>query len=266
MRRDLDLRPADETLALYQRRFFDESLPAALSAKAFERFDASRFDDAAVAWGRRAWEARTLDEYRSHASFCEFLLETSSLGLSWDAVSGATRLVRDEARHVELCRRLVSALGGSDQLGGEPSWVQSDASRPLLERVLRTTMGSLCLGETISAAMLAATLKVTKVPLARRVLEALTRDESFHSQFGWRLFALLWPLANQRMKRRAVKELREDLKIVRELAFEGVDDAEDPKRKRNPFGDLTRAEREAAFARSLERDVLRRFQGAGVSV
>jgi hypothetical protein len=262
----LDLGPADDALSLYQRRFFDESLPASLSTKAFAAFKPGRHDEETIVWARRAWEARALDEYRSHASFCEFLVEASRLGLSWDALSGATRLVRDEARHVELCRRLVGALGGADQLGGEPSWVQSDGSRPVFERVLRTAMGSLCLGETLSAAMLAATLKVTKAPLARGVLEVLTRDESFHSQYGWRLFALLWPLAGKAVQRRAVKELKEDLKIIRELAFENVDAVEDTRRRRNPFGDLKPDEREAAFQRSLERDVLRRFRDAGITL
>ena len=252
----LDLRSADSTLAIFSRRFFDDGLGPLASTAAFARFDSSRFDARTLAWGVSAWQHRTLDEYRSQVGFTEFLNELTELGASFDVLSTAVRVVRDEARHVELCKRMVVALGAEAIIPGEPRFIRSDPDLPLLERVLRSTIGSLCIGETLSMALLAATQKVTKDPLARATVTILAADESVHSQFGWRLLGQLWPITQKKLQRKLVGELEFLLSSAHESVFAG-----DPlgARDRNPFGDLLTAERRATFVRSLERDVLRRF-------
>lgn len=261
----LHLGAADSGLATNQRRFFDEALPEALHAKSFEAFDPSRYDEDTISWARESWQLRTLDEYRSQVGFTEFLFELTELGCAFDTLTAAVRVVRDEARHVELCRRLVNALGGTDEIPGEPKWVRSDSAEPLRVRALQTLTGSLCIGETLSTALLAATRDVTEDPLAREVVTALTRDESFHSQLGWTLLAQLWPVLNAREKKRVEKRITMDLESAREAVFEGCDfdDTESP---RNPFGHLKNAERTKVYEKSLERDVLRRFDKLGIKV
>ena len=259
----LNLGSVDRGLSVMQRRFFDEALPASLSAKAFGAFDGGRYDPETLEWARESWQLRTLDEYRSQVGFTEFLLEVTELGCAFDTVTAAVRVVRDEARHVELCRRLVVALGGTDEIPGEPRWVRSDAREPLAVRVVLTITGSLCIGETLSTAILAATRKVTKDRLARDVVTALTRDESFHGQLGWTLLPQLWPVLSVKEQRRVRSRIADDLHTSKELIFEGCegDDADVP---RNPFGHLKNAERHVVFEQALERDVLRRFRELGL--
>jgi hypothetical protein len=252
----LDLRHSDAALGTFSRRFFDDGLGPELSTAAFAKFDASKLDARTVGWALGAWQARTLDEYRSQVGFTEFLMELTELGSSFDVLSTAVRVVRDETRHVELCKRMVIALGGDAVIPGEPDWVRSQPKVPLLERVLRSTIGSLCIGETLSMALLAATRKVTREPLARATLTVLAADESVHSQFGWRLLAQLWPAAGKKLQRKLIGELIYLFASAHHVVFEG-DDA--GPRQRNPFGDLLGAERRATYVKSLEKDVLRRF-------
>ncbi len=253
----LDLRLLNDALSLHARRFYDDELPAGASDRAFTAFDASTLDEYTRLWALSAWQRRTLDEYRSQVGFTEFLMELTTFGASFDILSVAVRVVRDEARHVELCRRLVVALGGSSVIPGAPQWTRSDATRPLLERVLSTTIGSLCIGETLSAALLGATHKVTTLPIAREVTRVLAADESIHSQFGWLLLGALWPHTPAKTRKVMEGEISAILDYAREVCLEGVD--EPPPAVRNSAGELLPAERRKVFERALEHDVLRRF-------
>ena len=250
----LDLSSPSPTLALHARRFHDAALGAELQAGAFSHFDRRAFSRAEIAWGRAAWQQRTLDEYRSLVGLSEFLDEVGALGLPFDALATAVRVVRDEARHVELCRRMVKALGGSDQIPGEPTWVRSNRRQPLFERALTSVMGSLCVGETLSVALLAATRDVTDEPLTRAVLTCLTADESIHSRLGWTLLPLLWPQAARATKKRLTAEIGRSLRYAEQMTLDGADDG-----PRNPFGDLKADERRRVFTRAVKRDVLDRF-------
>jgi hypothetical protein len=95
------------------------------------------------------------------------------------------------------------------------------------------------------------------------VVTALTRDESFHSQFGWTLLGQFWPVLTATEKRIVQKRIRMDLESAEEAVFENCDD-DDRAVPRNPFGHLKNAERTRVYEKSLERDVLRRFRALGV--
>ncbi len=259
----LDLRPADGALALWQRRYFDLDLPKALSTEAIARAARARLSPARRAEGLSAWRHRTLDEYRSQVAFTEFLQEVTELGCSYDILTAAVRLVRDEARHVELCRRMVFALGGEDVVPGAPQYVRSDPRADLFERVLFTTAASLCVGETFSVAFLVASRDHARHPLSRAALEQLAKDESIHSQLGWRLFPLLWPLAPKVTRQRLVEALPSLLEQSWAALFGGLKRRR-PRRGRGLFGDLLPAERQAVWDAALEKDVVRRFEALGV--
>lgn len=259
----LNLASADRGLASVQRRFFDEGLPPTLSHASFQAFDRTRYEPETIAWALEAWQLRTLDEYRSQVGFTELLMELTELGCAFDTLTAAVRVVRDEARHVELCRRLVVALGGTDEIPGEPKWVRSDSREPLQVRAVETIAGSLCIGECLSTAILAATRKVTKDRLAKEVVTALTRDESFHGQLGWTLLPQLWSILTVKEQRRVRARITADLQSAKEAVFEGCD-GDDSKDARNPFGHLKNDERHVVFKQALERDVLRRFRDLGL--
>lgn len=258
----LDLSSSSRVLATHARRFFDQELPSQLRSEAFARFDRKRFTSAELAWGRAAWQQRTLDEYRSLVGLSQYLDELGVCGAAFDAVGTAVRVVRDEARHTELCRRMVHALGGDDAIPGAPVYVRSNPRRSVLERVLDTTLGSLCIGETLSVALLVASRDVTREPLSKAVLTVLAADESVHSQLGWTLLPLLWPAAPKKARDRLVKSVRESLDYAAQVSLEDGDDD----RARNPFGDLKPSERRAVFFEAAERDVLRRFAALGIRV
>jgi hypothetical protein len=262
----LDLAPRSSTLDAFHQRFLDDAFPPELSRAAFAAFDAGAYDAPLRARGVRAFQLRALDEYRSQVAFTELLAELTEMGFSWDVLGTAVRIVRDEARHVELCRRMIAALGGGDRVPGEPRWVRSDKRLPVRARVLRTIVGSLCIGETISVRMLAAGRDATVDPLARALATCLTADESVHGRFGWAVLELMAPGLDD-----AERELLWE-RIPRWLASTGASMvpavaapaaaapvAGRAARPPSPFGSLPAGRRAEVFADALERDVLRRF-------
>jgi hypothetical protein len=259
----LDLSASDSALDLWRRRYFDGDLPAALSVRAFERGARAKVSAEDRAFGLHAWRHRALDEYRSQVVFTEFLADITALGCSHDVITASVRLVRDEARHVEICRRMVVALGGADRIPGEPGWVATDPDAPLLERVLTTTFGTLCIGETLSVALLVKARDVATFPLARAALEQLAKDESIHSQLGWRLLPMLWPAAAPRARRKLVRVLPELMEAAWSAIFGGIEPGARTA-ERDPFGDVLDGERQAVFDHALEHDILRRFEALGI--
>lgn len=259
----LELGATHPVFAAHQQRFFDAELPRALSTRGFARWSAAAYDADTLRWGREAWQLRTLDEYRSYVAFAEFLENVNALGLGFDVLATVVRTVRDEARHVEVCRRLVNALGGTDTIPGEPAWVSSDASQPRLVKALQMVMGTLCVGETLSVALLSATRKHAADPLARAVLTVLTRDESVHSQVGWTLLPVLWAAASPAQRRLLEDELAQILDYAERAVFAGGG-REATDGPRNPFGELFLTERQRVYARALEHGVRRRFGAVGV--
>ena len=113
-----------------------------------------------------------------------------------------TRVVRDEARHVDLCRQVVDALGGWPERAPEAKWVRSDPRLPLTQRIARGIVGSMCVGETISVAMLEGVRRNATDPTVRAVLTQMLADESFHSRFGW------WWLAHTNLDETTRADLR----------------------------------------------------------
>lgn len=162
----LDLSPASRQAAAYHERFLEETLPDGLRLPALEAFDPAIYDDATIVAGRTAWQLRALDEYRSFVAFCDLLALLSRLGAASDLLGTCARVVRDEDRHVELCRRMVRALGGDDVMPGEPAHTTPTTSDDVA-RLLHHTAGSLAVGETFSMMVLAEMRSATDDALAR---------------------------------------------------------------------------------------------------
>lgn len=197
----LDLRANSRALETFGRRSLDALLPAALQSGRFATWK-PKGDDTAVAIGRSAWEQMTLNEYRSQVGFTDLLHAMTRLGLSRDSLQTMERLTRDEVVHVELCRRMVVGLGGSDIIPGEPQWVGLDESLPsMVERVIEMVTTSLCIGESLSCALLGAAAKAAKDPVAKAVLTRMTADESIHGQSGFHYLAVLLPVLTKRRKK-----------------------------------------------------------------
>jgi hypothetical protein len=158
---------------------WDELDPAALDAGERERV-------------RRAWVRRAHDEYRSMIAFAGLLGELGELAAPLDVLGCAARVVRDETRHVQLCARVATALGGPGDSPGEPRWVRSDPRLPARDRVAVTMLASMAIGESVSVAMIAAAREDTAHPVLRAVTTAILADESFHGRFGMAWVKRYW--------------------------------------------------------------------------
>lgn len=264
----LDLSPTHDALDTYHQRFEDESLPESLSRKAFAAFDATAYTDEERAWGRAAWQMRALDEYRSQVAFTELLHELTQLGASFDVIGTCVRVVRDEARHVELCRRMVLALGGTSVIPGAPNWVTSSKALPLRERVLATALSSLCIGETLSVRLLAAVRDETVDPLTRAVITTFVADESIHGRFGWAILDCFLPDLTDADRRLIYSVVPTALAGARSAAMPArhVLEAEAQRvHVPSPFGSLGARRRAEIFEKTVTEDILARFHAVGLS-
>jgi hypothetical protein len=264
----LDLRSTSRVLARFHDRFHDDALPPDLSLQAFARFDRQAYDAASLEWGIAAWQARLLDEYRSQVAFSDLLLQLTELGFSFDVLGTAVRVIRDEARHVELCRRMIHSFGGDDLIPGEPNYVNPDKTLPPMTRVLQTTVGFLCIGETISLKLILAVRQQTVDPLARRLITCLGADESVHSCFGWELLELVTPVLSNEERTWINGILPPFFSAVSDVvrASAGNDTAEPLSgAPPNPFGYLGAVDRMSVFDEAMRRDIIPRFESLGYS-
>ncbi len=239
-------------------RFQAEALPETLSEEAFARFDPSVYSSQTLAWARAAWESRLCDEYRSQVALTLLLADLTQEGFAIDVLGAAIRVVRDEARHVELCRRMVRALGGSDLIDAEVAHVSAEGDTGLT-RVLDLSLGFLCIGETLSARLIAAVRANAKDPLAHAVLTQMLADESIHGQFGWTVLELITPVlsAPQRAAvRRRVPKLLAQMKMA-------VDESAGDGSSTNPFGALSGKDRTRVFKTCVAKDIRPRLNRLG---
>ena len=255
----LDLRSAHKVTQRVHLRFQAEALPEALSEEAFARFDASRYPRKTIAWARAAWEARLCDEYRSQVALTALLADLTAEGFAFDVLGSAIRVVRDEARHVELCRRMVRVLGGSDEIEGEVAHVTAEGDNGL-ERVLDLTLGFLCIGETLSARLIGAVRANATDPLAHAVLTEMLADESIHGQFGWTVLELVAPVLSPVQLRAVRKRVPTLLSQMKQAVDESAGDGS----AKNPFGALSGAERTRVFKKCVTKDIRPRLVRLGL--
>lgn len=260
----LDLSAGTRPLHAYHQRFLDDDLPAALSRAAFAAFDRTRYTERDLEIARRSWTLRALDEYRSLTAFTSLLADLAQVDCGFDALGVGVRIVRDEDRHVELCRRLVVALGGSSRLEGEPAWLRTAPWASPRERVLRMVVGSLCIGETLSVRFLAAVRDATADPLAREVATCLVADESVHGRFGWELLGAMLPGLSAR-ELCLVRSLLPGFYAQVAASFRPAFDASKPDPRPSPFGSLSPRARAALFDDAFRTDVVARFTSLGLT-
>jgi hypothetical protein len=208
--------------------------------------------------GRRSFVLRALDEQRSLLAFTELLGELCEAGAPIDVIGSLSRVVRDEALHVDLCDRVVKALGGWDEKAPEPQWVKSDKRQPLGRRILATVIGSLCVGETISVHMIKGVREHASDPVVNAVLTKILADESFHSRFGW------WWLESMPIgdadRAWAEHYLARLLPSLDAQLFP----KEARPRPESAFGSMSSEERKDAYLSAIEKTIVPGFDRAGL--
>ncbi len=255
----LDLRSNNRALETFGRRSLDALLPTSLQSAAFDAWK-PKGDDRTLAIGLGAWQQMTLNEYRSQVGFTELLQAMTVQGLSRDALQTMERLTRDEVVHVELCRRMVNGLGGEDVIPGEPQWVGLDAKLEPLEQVIEMATTSLCIGESISCALLGAAAKVATDPMAKAVLTRMTADESIHGQAGFHYLAVLLPVLSKKRRRWLESRASEAAVMAFGICLDPYDDVT------HPFGNLPYARLEPVMRATWKRVIRPGFEKLGLKV
>lgn len=141
---------------------------------------------------RLEWTRRIEAEYRSSAHTQHLTLWLIQLGAPRELIDDGLRIVADELDHAELSAEVAQEAGSYRA----PALVQEDLllkapAGPLAERSLYAVLETFCLGETVAVPLFTELRRECSVPVARRALDRILKDEVRHRQFGWELLDYL---------------------------------------------------------------------------
>jgi hypothetical protein len=129
------------------------------------------------------WLRRAAAEYFAISRFSEFATELVAAMAPADVLSLGLRIGIDEVRHAELCARMAELYSGVKHVPPFGRPVPESSAPPERHGALANAL--ICVTETHSAAVLAATRNATTDPTAHAVLSVMVADEVTHSQIGW---------------------------------------------------------------------------------
>ncbi len=135
---------------------------------------------------RVMWTTMARQEYFTAINFAQLLQHMLVARCPIDLVGMAGDFLADEMRHVELCARVASELGGAaPQLVdlAQVAIVLDSALSPL-QQVSDLMIRVCCVGEAFSVPMLVATYQAADAPLLRAALELIVREEAGHARLG----------------------------------------------------------------------------------
>jgi hypothetical protein len=220
---------------------------------------------------RREWLRRVEAEYRSAAITQHLVLWLIQIGASPDLVHAGLRIVRDEMAHASGSHRTFLAAGGEGgpRLMRETLELPRTPGAPLEDDVARVCLDVFCLGETVAVRLFKELRQRCDVPVARRVLDRVLRDEVRHRDFGWALLGWLLdsPGQGDRLRALVVRELPSSFARLREqYAPAGADKETEAKMSRDEtrWGLMPAARYGELLRMTLERDYVRRFAGVGI--
>lgn len=218
---------------------------------------------------RDEWSRRVEAEYRSAAITQHFVLWLMQLGAPPSLLSDGLRVVKDELAHARLSHAVFRAAGGELVAPIDRSVLELPRVETHLELdVLRVTLESYCLGETVAVRLFAAMRDGATEPSAKRALDRILRDEVRHRDFGFdTLDVLLEADAGGELRARASAMLPTMIANVRE-AYAGGDVGDEkalPKADR-AFGLIPGALYVKAVEATVRKDYVPRFAKRGISL
>lgn len=142
---------------------------------------------------RGEWLRRVEAEYRSAAITQHLTLWLIQIGASPDLVRAGMRIAGDEIVHASMSHRVFVAAGGEGgpALARESLELRRRDDEPLERDVTRVGVEVFCLGETVAVPLFKELRAPCSVPVARRALDRILRDEVRHRDFGWTLLGWL---------------------------------------------------------------------------
>ena len=138
---------------------------------------------------RQQWLMRVEAEYRSAVLTQELTLWLMQAGASPDLIHDGLRIVEDELMHAELSMETYLAAGGTKgpTMARETLTLPRRAGEMLEHDILRVGVDAFCLGETVAVPLFKNLREGCTVPVARKALDRILRDEVRHRAFGWTL-------------------------------------------------------------------------------
>jgi hypothetical protein len=162
--------------------------------------DAGCFAPEHRAAAARTWRDLLAQEERSRLATGRLVRDLARIGAPATVLRAAERVARDEARHVEICAHVVSALGSEAVLPiVELAPLPADASA-FEQAVVELLVAGFAVAETMSVGGFAAMRAVATEPLARWAVTEILRDEVRHGGFGE--LASAWALRGWSEERR----------------------------------------------------------------
>ncbi|HEY8088217.1 MAG TPA: ferritin-like domain-containing protein [Polyangiaceae bacterium] len=158
---------------------------------------------------RDEWLRRVEAEYRSAAVTQHLTLWLIQLGASPDLVRAGLRIAGDEMTHASMSHTVYRAAGGEGgpQLPRESLELYRTPGAALEEDVVRVGVEVFCLGETVAVRLFKELRQTCDVPVARRALDRVLRDEVRHRDFGWVMLGWLVDAMGERIREVASREL-----------------------------------------------------------
>jgi hypothetical protein len=217
---------------------------------------------------RRAWLRRVEVEYQSAALTQHLTLWLIQAGVSPDLIRAGLAIVDDELAHAELAHGVAAASGAEEApVIDRASLGLERTDEPLEHDIVRACVGPLCLGETVAVPLFRALRERCAVPIARRALTRVLRDEVRHRDFAWSL--LEWMLALPQapaLRTLIARELPAMMASVRASYSAEPGGRRDDRRSgdERAWGLMPASEYHAILERSFERDLAPRFARLGL--
>ncbi len=215
---------------------------------------------------RREWGRRITAEYRSASITHHLTLWLIQIGASPDLIHDGLRIVKDELAHAAMSHRTFVAAGGqhAEPIARETLGLRYDGREMLELAAARICVEVFCLGETVAVPLFKVLRESCTVPVARRALDRILRDEVRHRDFGWTLLDHLLELPPAQQVRALVeRELPQMLARTRRSYGPAGELSESIPELDRTWGLMPAARYRQVLERCVERDYVPRFAARG---
>jgi hypothetical protein len=188
-----------------------------------QRWGVVRHEGLAAARDRaQYWLEVAQMEHASVASFARFVHELMGFGGPTDLLADALAAAADEVRHAEQTFALASAYAG-EPIG--PGALRVDDLRPTRDPELFVTRLIIegCVGETLGAAEMLASLDGDLDSVLRPVIEQIAADETRHAALAWRTLRWFAPRVDPAVIERAFERALSQIERVDDDPLEQID-------------------------------------------
>jgi len=152
-------------------------------------FDPHRYPPALVARAVAAWRRFSVEERDSVIVATLVTTDLARLGAPPAILGMAARVIEDQVRHVEVCSRVLEALGSDTSITpaeGTRVALGEEDDQDIESRLARALIARFAVGQSLSAACFATARATAREPLIAWAYTELLRDEARHGAFGAR--------------------------------------------------------------------------------